>query len=132
MVGQFSISIVTLPHQMDPWYVQFVVKLVQVFLVTMLYRVLMTPNSPYDLGKQTISQAALGGVLALMSAPLQRHCFIYLSIFLIIVLCSLKVQRCKDSSLNVLSVVLPTPLVWNCLSRVRWITALLPKYALCR
>lgn len=50
-----------------------------------------TPSPPSAVGRQTISHAALGGFLALMSAPLQRQCFLYLSTCSMTVLCSLKV-----------------------------------------
>jgi len=50
------------------------------------------PRPPSSLGKQHIVQAALGGFLQLISDPLQRQCFLYLSICVTIVLESRKLH----------------------------------------
>jgi hypothetical protein len=66
-----------------------------------------TPSLHFDLGKQTISQDALGGVFALISAHLHRQCFLYLSICFRTFLCILKVHKLKVGKAENTTFVIP-------------------------
>jgi hypothetical protein len=81
MIWELTIGILFLPDQMHPEII-FLIENLCKFLskrASLWDSRFSTPSLHFDLGKQTISQDALGGVFALISAHLHRQCFLYLS-----------------------------------------------------
>ena len=93
MRRELPISVVLFPNQMNPRSVMPVEKLMEVLEKQSFFcsSISMIPKPPSILGLQNF-QATLGGVFALISDPLQRQCFLYLSICVITVLGRAKVH----------------------------------------